>query len=361
MKTALKYLSVLLLLVLLSGCGVTSSVEELLVAPSLDESQKAVLSALEQRHPNRITFVYPFTGANRSAIQKYDIDSDGSDEILVFFRDSSEGLNASLSVLEQRDDLTYYVSSTEEGFGDSVNSVFYLSSAASENVILVEWSSPNKSSNTISVYTYSENQLGIGFEENSLDLLILDLDENDYSEFCYLVPASNETGFALKYVRSAEGTIFSRSQFNLRSSTIGVESLSQGVIKSGERAIFVDEVSETSLQTEIFLLSEDKSRLIRAEELIDSLDLVKLSQRATESGLKCIDIEGITCFPSSTAPSQNVFAPASWTYFYTLDGSEIVHVRTAYYSEGTRILRAGPASLTSACVPRPGAGDREGA
>jgi hypothetical protein len=257
-----------------------------------------------------------------------------------------------MSVLEQRDDLSYYVSSTEEGFGDSVNSVFYLSSAASENVILVEWSSPNKSSNTISVYTYADNQLGIGFEENSLDLLILDLDENDYSEFCYLVPASNETGFALKYVRSAEGTIFSRSQFNLSSSTIGVESLRQGVIRSGDRAIFVDELSETSLQTEIFLLSEDKSRLIRAEDLVNSLDLIKLSQRPTELGLKCLDIDGVTCFPSSTSPSQNVFAPDSWVYWYTLDESEIVYARTTYYSEGFSTLFPIPNEWAEFCNVR---------
>ncbi len=352
MRKGIKLVSILLLIALLSGCGVTSSVEELLVAPSLDESQTAVLSALEQSHPNRITFVYPFTGLNRSAIQKYDLDSDGADEILVFFRDTSEGLNASMSVLEQRDDLSYYVSSTEEGFGDSVNSVFYLSSAASENVILVEWSSPNKSSNTISVYTYADNKLGIGFEENSLDLLILDLDENDYSEFCYLVPASNETGFALKYVRSAEGTIFSRSQFNLSSSTIEVESLRQGLIRSGDRAIFVDELSDTSLQTEIFLLSEDKSRLIRAEDLVNSLDLIKLSQRPTEPGLKCLDIDGVTCFPSSTSPSQNVFAPDSWVYWYTLDESEIVYARTTYYSEGFSTLFSIPNEWAEFCNVR---------
>ena len=335
---------IIMIALVLSGCGITSSVEELLVAPSLDDRQTAVLDALERNHMNRITFVYPFTGDNRSAIQQYDIDSDGEEEIIVFFRDPSEGLNASLSILEPRSGSSYFVASTEEGFGDSVNSVFYLNSAAGENVILVEWSSPSKSSNTISVYTYVNYDLAVGFEENSLDLLILDLDKNQFSEFCYIIPASSEAGFALKYVRSSENMIFSRSQYNLSSYASGVAAVRQGVIGNGKRAIFVDESLEDGLQTEIFVLSEDRSRLIRADEMIDSLDPVKLSYRSSASGLLCRELGETTCFPSSRAPSQNIFAPDTWTYWYTLEEANVIHVRTTYYSEKSGILFAIPDS-----------------
>ena len=197
-----------------TGCTFNNSVEDLLVAPSLSEDQQAVLYALESGRTNRISFVYPLTGSNRFAIQKYDIDSDGEEEIIAFYKDSSEGLNANISILEKNDDSTYSVASTSEGFGDSINSVFYLNSLVAQDAILIEWISPSKTSNTVSVYTYIDSNLEIGFEENSLNMMLLDLDETQSSEFCYIVPATADSGYALKYVRSNETTIFSRSQYN---------------------------------------------------------------------------------------------------------------------------------------------------
>ena len=97
------------------------------------------------------------------------MDSDGLDEIIAFYKDNSEGLNAYISILEKEDDMSYSVVSTMEGFGDGINSVFYLDSLVAENALLVEWKSPSKSSNTISAYTYIDNNLEIGFEENSFD------------------------------------------------------------------------------------------------------------------------------------------------------------------------------------------------
>ena len=57
MKTKYLFISFIILISLLfTSCSFGASVEELLVAPSLSDNQKAVLSALEKEHPNRITF-----------------------------------------------------------------------------------------------------------------------------------------------------------------------------------------------------------------------------------------------------------------------------------------------------------------
>ena len=57
-----------------------------------------------------------------------------------------------------------------------------------------------------------------------------------------------------------------------------------------------------------------------------------------------MELGGTTCFPSSKAPSQNIFAPDTWTYWYTLDETNVIHVRTTYYSEKSGILFAIPDS-----------------
>ena len=315
-----------------TSCTFNLSAEDLLVAPSLSEDQESVLNALEADRTNRISFVYPLTGSNRSAIQKYDIDSDGEEEIIAFYKDSSEGLNANISILERKEDSTYYVSSTSEGFGDSINSVFYLKSLIDQDAILIEWKSPSKSSNTVSVYTYIDSKLEIGFEENSLNMMLLDLDETQSSEFCYIVPATADSGYALKYVRSNETTIFSRSQYNLNQDVVEILSLNTGLLKNGINALFIDESTGSGQQTEIFILSDDNSRLNRAD-LDIGIDLLKLSYRDIEKKLISTAFNDITCFPSSVAPNSDIYSPDSWIYWYTVDGQNVSFENVTYYSD----------------------------
>lgn len=349
MKKTLCFIFIIILISLtFTSCSFGVSVEELLVAPSLSDNQVAVLQALEEEHPNRITFVYPLTGANRSAIQKYDLDGDGNEEIIAFYKDSTEGLNAFLSVLEKTDDTSYTVVSTLEGYGDSINSVFYLSSVVSEDVVLIEWKSRNKSSNTISVFTYADHQLEVGFEENSLDLMVLDTDQTQPTSFCYIIPASVENGFALKFVRSNEDSIYSRSQYNLSQDVEEIISLNTGYLKNGSSAIFIDEKNENGMQTDIFIRSIDNSRLSRAE-VEGGIDLVKLSARPSDLNLCCTDLDGVYCFPSSVAPSKDILFPDSWIYWYSLDDNLVTLERTTYYSKEFGFLLTIPPSWLPIC------------
>ena len=339
---------IILMVSFISGCTFNPSVEDLLVAPSLSEEQESVLNALAAGRSNRISFVYPLTGTNRSAIQKYDIDGDGQDEIIAFYKDSSEGLNANISILEQNPDSSYYVASTSEGFGDSINSVFYLSSLVAEDAILVDWESPSKSSNTVSVYTYIGSKLEIGFEENSLNMIVLDTDDTQSSAFCYIVPATAESTYSLKYVQSNESTIFSRSQYNLNEDVIEVISLKTGRFKDGSNALFIDESTSYGLQTEIFSLTDDFSRLSRAE-IEGGLDLLKLSARETDNRLVSTDFNGITCFPSSIPPNTEVLNPENLVYWYSLDSSIVSFEYATFYSSSWGILFPVPSSWLSFC------------
>jgi len=347
-KRTIGLILLVLMISFISGCTFNPSVEDLLVAPSLSDEQESVLTALEAGRSNRISFVYPLTGTNRSAIQKYDIDGDGNDEIIAFYKDSSEGLNANISVLEQKADSSYYVSSTSEGFGDSINSVFYLSSLVAEDAILIEWQSPSKSSNTVSVYTYIDSQLEIGFEENSLNMIVLDNNDTQSSVFCYIVPATAESTYSLKYVQSNESTIFSRSQYNLNEDVVEVVSLKTGTFKDGTEALFIDESTAAGLQTEIFSLAQDHSRVTRTE-IEGGIDLLKISSRDIDNRLISTDFNDITCFPSSVPPNTEVLYPEDLVYWYTINESLVSFEYATYYSKSFGILFPIPSSWLSSC------------
>ena len=78
--------------------------DSLLKPPSLSKEQQQIYLALQDAVGSGITLQYPRAGANLSAFTVVDLDNDGEDEALVFYKKTSltameNGLR--LSVLDQ--------------------------------------------------------------------------------------------------------------------------------------------------------------------------------------------------------------------------------------------------------------------
>ena len=335
---------ILLLVMILTGCGFDASVEDLLTAPPLNSEQQAVLSALEVQYSDRLNFVYPLTGPNRSAIQRVDLDSDGMNEVLVFFQDPGEGINAMVSVLEQ-EEVGYSYTASAVGLGDGVNSFNYVRTAPDSHVLLVEWTSPNKSSNTVSVYYYTGESLEVGFEENCNNLKVVDFNQDNVSEFCYTTPASIDTGFSLKYVVATEDSRLSRFQYNLDASINDVRNMQIGSLRSGGLALIVDEEIEDGLQSEVFTYDNDHRLVPLSVE--EGLDLVKISKRPLSDGLFSRTISDVMCIPSSSQPVQDVFSPSDWVYWYSVDNQAIALEMASYVDLSSNYIFPIPVSWLS--------------
>ena len=94
----------LLCCLLFSGCTPGATVDSLLKPPSLSEEQQQIYLALQDAVGSGITLQYPRAGANLSAFTVVDLDGDGEDEALVFYKKTNlaaveNGLR--LSVLDQ--------------------------------------------------------------------------------------------------------------------------------------------------------------------------------------------------------------------------------------------------------------------
>ena len=79
---------------LLTGCGIGSSVDTLLLPPMLSDEQEAIYTALTASAGSNISLVYPRWGAYRSAFVFYDLDMDGADEAVVFYDDVDDSENS---------------------------------------------------------------------------------------------------------------------------------------------------------------------------------------------------------------------------------------------------------------------------
>ena len=79
----------LLCCLLFSGCTPGATVDSLLKPPSLSKEQQQIYLALQDAVGSGITLQYPRAGANLSAFTVVDLDNDGEDEALVFYKKTS--------------------------------------------------------------------------------------------------------------------------------------------------------------------------------------------------------------------------------------------------------------------------------
>ncbi len=101
-------LSTALLFILLSlgGCSrLQTSIEDLMSPPVLTQEQAEIRDALSAvSGENDIKYKYPQNGQYRSSFIFYDIDSDGSEEALVFYQSASKGDSTWINILDRSEE-----------------------------------------------------------------------------------------------------------------------------------------------------------------------------------------------------------------------------------------------------------------
>lgn len=128
---------------MLTGCAVGTSVDNLLKPPQLSVEQEQIYQALQNAVGNNITLQYPRSGDNLSAFIVCDMDDDGEDEAMVFYKKT--GLttaenNLRLNVLDQIDDGWMSVCDRPADGGEIERVMISRLGDAPENCILIGYS-----------------------------------------------------------------------------------------------------------------------------------------------------------------------------------------------------------------------------
>ncbi len=330
----------------MTGCRNNDTIDTLLSAPSLTREQSSVLKALSAAHSGHTTFVFPATGSNRSAIRQLDIDNDGDEEAVAFFRDPDSGINAHMAILEPDGHGNYYISSELEGPGNGIASFSLIRGNQSDSVLLVEWTSQSISFNSFAAYIYKEEQLELGMEENCTDLTLSDIDQDGIQEFLYTTKASDD-GFLLKAVKLSDDSLKTIASHRLVRSALGIKNILEGLLSDGTIALFVDEITGTGLQTEVFVFNDG---VINDAAFNRGYDIPSLTQRADSDYLTSRRHGDIMCIPSSVPPSADIQQQPNLMYWYTFREGNAVLDETAFISTVYGISMGIPDNWTSGCT-----------
>ena len=194
---------------MLTGCAVGTSVDNLLKPPQLSVEQEQIYQALQNAVGNNITLQYPRSGDNLSAFIVCDMDDDGEDEAMVFYKKT--GLttaenNLRLNVLDQIDDGWMSVCDRPADGGEIERVMISRLGDAPENCILIGYSLVDQSARSLTVYAYQNGSLDVRLSESYAMFDRYDLNQDGTEELLILQSAgANTPAKAAVYRPSAEG------------------------------------------------------------------------------------------------------------------------------------------------------------
>lgn len=187
----------LLACLLLAGCRMDSTVEELFTLPRLPTEYTTLSRQLDQLLSEGYEYMAPTSGRNIQSLQMVDIDGDGRDEALAFFRLSNGEKPLKIYVFHSRED-SYELASIIESSGTAIDSIYYEDlTGDGRKELIVGWKI-SSDVQTVTVYDMrpgpvqlmQSNYTRLSFQElngdgiPSLLLLRTNSDNQPVAEFC---------------------------------------------------------------------------------------------------------------------------------------------------------------------------------
>ena len=194
---------------LLSGCMLSASAEDLYALPQLPREYESLSAQLNAIQASGAEYAPPQTGANLPPVQLADLNGDGVDEALAFFRVSGDERPLKLYIFRRAERNTYEQAAVIEGSGASIHSFLYRDmDGDGVQELIVSWS-VSAEVQAMSVYTLSGLQPSQVMTTPYARYEVVDLDGDDDLELVVLRSDDTESGFSLAayYDWDKDGTL----------------------------------------------------------------------------------------------------------------------------------------------------------
>ena len=240
-KKRLLLLFAALLPLLLGGCMLSASAEELYALPQLPEEYQALRACISEVLETGAEYAAPQAGGNLPPVQMVDLNGDGSDEALAFFRVSSEERPLRIYIFQAVED-GYRQAAVIEGSGTSIHSIRY-DDMDGDGVqeILVSWR-VSAEVRSLSVYSMRDLEPLPLMSSPYARYELADLDGDDDLELVLLRSDDTEAGLTLADYYdwdSGNSSLFLCSTARLSASVASLQDIRAGTLMEGEKAIFV--------------------------------------------------------------------------------------------------------------------------
>lgn len=252
----MKYLPVVCLIILLfTGCTPNSSADIFRV-PGHPKEYAEFNNELNRIRNDGASFVEPSAGAHRQAVQLMDLDSDGSDEGIVFFRDSNNTYKVSLYLFKRNGDGRFTVFDIVEGPGSAVQTVAFpdlFGNANSE--IVVGWDGGSDKNNILTVYSMQDGIVELMSIEYQ-HYVIYDMNADGIDDLSVIYDDKTGRKKIAMYVCS-QNTLVKTSETWLSKGIKNIERIRTGVADGDSACIYIESTYvEQGIVTDLIVFND---------------------------------------------------------------------------------------------------------
>ena len=236
----------------LSGC-MFGSAEEMYALPKASQAYVNLQSGINGEK-GAGELISPLSGGNRQSIQLVDLDRDGVQEAVAFFRDTAAASPLRIVIFRQDERGNYRVQTRIEGVGTEIESVEYANldgDGAAD--LLVSWQA-GASARTLVGYAAAGEQPVELFRSVYGQYLAADLDGDGREEIVMAQPESGGSArWRLEYYDGEAGPLELVSTAHLSEGATDISSWTSGLLEGEVPALFVTSyLDKDLLVTDVF-------------------------------------------------------------------------------------------------------------
>ena len=320
----------LMLGLLLTGCA-GLSYENLYTLPRASEDYYDLQAALNAVLEDGYSYLAPTSGARREPVQLVDLDGDGVDEAVAFFRAADRG-EVMIYIFSQQDGI-YTPAATIEGAGSAMGSAEYADLDGSGSLELILSGQVSEAvTQALQIYRYEDgeaiNLLTTGCSRYGLG----DLDGDSFPELVCLTDNGADSGAGVEYYDGRSGELRRLGEQRLRFSYDSLRQTQWGQLSDGAGCLVFSGVSpEGQMLTDLFTAEGDSFLAVTPKEDILSAAPIHSYYVFPED----LDGDGALEFPCTRVlPAYDEGSVAQWVvdwYDLSADGAYALQL-TAYHS-----------------------------
>ena len=188
-KKGLRLLGLTILILVLGGCSLASG-DGLLLLPKVPAEYVQLQQQLDAILATGASYAVAETGTNRQAVQLVDLDSDGHEEALAFFRTDSGAYQV---YAYRQDGEGYHSLGMAEGYGTALRAVYYPRLSDGSLALAMCWGFDEGGSYGMTVYGFSMHGMSVLMDVQYGDVTIDDIDGDGAEELAFAI-RDNVTG-----------------------------------------------------------------------------------------------------------------------------------------------------------------------
>ena len=335
-------------LLCLSGCAFASP-EELYAVPRASEDYKNLQDQIDLVRGAGAEYAGPLFGTNTQPVQLMDLDGDGVQEALAFFRstDAEDAHPLKIYIYRQTDDGNYEVWNIVEGDAPAINSISYedldgktTPAGNLDKELVVSWRLSDKIYRLEAFSVTGQEVEALLPAVSYTEYVLWDMDKDNQKEIVIITLNTVDSVYQADYYDYQSGQMVLRSTAPLSGKITGLASntrpLTSYLYNDGiaEPAIFVTSTLITGVVTDIFAWRDDELVNITLDPATGMSD----STFRLNTSISIQDINGDgypevpkpTALPTPDASSSLDFWQVQWMQ-YVLWGEATV-VSTTYYN-----------------------------